>query len=285
MFIEKIYKVRKMNINMKNLKRGLVIFSILFLGLISYISAATLTSDPTFTSLIVKGSMQCIDNGWNWSDAREDPIQIFESINDCYNPEAFESKSCCPLGYQCVNGTGSTSSGYRRHYCEFTGINYCFQYQTQEECENYTNEVVVNTIEYLGGFCGVQENSASREGTRICWNQSTCKCKWDSDDGNCTAVTNITHPCNTTISNPDPIGSCTWVLDSWEDRCDENGVIIAKFIGNEEGEYPGDCNTDKQMQIPCESIVKLNFFEKYQILIAILTLISIYFLIYNKNEV
>ena len=68
-------------------------------------------------------------------------------------------------------------------------------------------------------------------------------------------------------------------MTNWVDNCDEDGYIYATWSAVGDG-----CEEEGVRPIPCESIVKLSFFNIYNIIAVIAVLIIIYYFYLKKKN-
>jgi len=259
------------------MKSKIINISIILITLLSiqFILAETITDDSS-TYFNIEGGIKCADDKTHWIDYSSYPFPEWGSLDNCYNENGVDSKTCCPDGYGCVD------DGEGGMFCQYNGKEFCSDLLTESECLLYVGNLSVNTIEKAGGVCGLDESSVREEGGRTCWDVINCSCVWD---GVCKGFQNNQTYCSDNIETPISTGTCEWELSTWDDKCDSEGIITAGWIATPTGSYIGspDCQ-DKNKVIPCESIVKLDFFTTTSIITVILLIILIYYFYWFKPK-
>jgi hypothetical protein len=287
-------------------EKEVIVLGILFcLMIISFSSAATL-EDSTSSNLNIKGGVLCINSGYNWSDSTDTTKEFAEIISTlngsrgCYDENGRTEDggqtmtSCCPKEYTCaLNQFGAyacTISVTSKLLCADFKLN-------QDDCEGpLINGVrdgrflIANHSIYVteNRICGVDTRNSAEDGGRIYWNVTECYCRWNSTASKCDAISNTTRRYQNITIPTFVYGTCTWTIDDGYpvDECDSSGYLRYSFTGKLEGSnYEGaeDC-TKKEIQIPCESVTKLGFFDFINFIEAIFIIAFIYFVYVNKNE-
>jgi len=284
-----------------------IIFGMIFLlSLMSWVMAAYLEGEVGF-NLNVNGGVICTNGGTLWDDwmnASNHTQRNTTGVNGkCYDANGIEENGqrntmCCPLGSTCTNmgGTNYTCVVNGKYFCQdFNG--------SSDECTGTVNGVVSGnvraanfTVVSAGGICGIDPRTWTETGYDICYNQSACSCKWNGSATNASnkcypyeaknkTCVNVTTHVNFTISS-----SCDWQLTSWNDSCADEGYILASWKGiltPSNGEAILGCDGTEQLKrIDCSSIVKMDFFDKRNFIITIISLIFIYILyfMYKKDS-
>ncbi|MFA5258442.1 MAG: hypothetical protein WC979_06520 [Candidatus Pacearchaeota archaeon] len=287
-------------------EKEVITFGILFCLMIISLSSAATLEDSTSSNLNIKGGILCIDNGHNWSDSSDTTKEFAEIISTlngsmgCYNENGRTEDggqsmtSCCPSAYTC------SQNPFGAYTCNIlvTSKLFCADFdQSQDDCEGpLINGVrdgrflIANYSVYTNNkhICGVDTNSYYDDGNTIYWNVTECYCRWNSTDSKCKAIENVTKKYKDNTSPTYVYGTCTWTLDDGYpvDECDASGYLRYSFTGKIDGDnYPGieDC-TKKEVQIPCESVTKLGFFNFINFIEAIFIIAFIYFVYINKNK-
>ena len=234
---------------------------------------------------IISG-MFCTVDGENWIDYSISPAQTNPTIGlgNCYEPNAVGDKFCCPAGSECVP-TGQMGPEGEYYNCVYTDKNFCWKLDTEADCNNYTKWVAVNSIESINreGYCGVDDTTVELVGGEYCWNEISCNCKWNSINQECEALDNSTAQCSNTKTQLTGWGECTYTMETWQDNCDLDGFIYASWSAEGTGDYAiggskeSECQDTEVTTIPCEKIVKLDFFTWLNIIVVVLILILIYY--------
>ncbi len=243
----------------------------------------------------IAGGLFCSSNGETWSDYTDPSNPVVSpslGLGNCYKPTAIEEKFCCPVGSECI-GTGTPGPGGELYNCIYTDRDFCHKLDNEDDCNDYTKWVAVNSIETIHGegYCGVDEDSWwDVGGGESCWNEIICSCEWDATESKCNAIDTAVTSC--VLGGrlvPDP-GECTYILESWEDKCDVDGLIYASWTASGEGVYgvggakQSECVDTGVMAIPCEQIVKLDFFTIFNVIVVVLILILIYYSYLNLKK-
>ncbi len=211
-------------------------------------------------------------------------------LGACYKPGAMGEEFCCPIGSEC-EPTGESGPGGEIYNCVYTNKDFCWKLKDEESsnednekaCNEYTKWIAINDIEsHKGeGYCGVDDNWWP-SGDNICWYETECGCEWDGDNENCVSIDNRITVCNDTFT-PSVQGVCTYTMDTWQDNCDVDGFIYASWTAIGTGNYAeggadeNECQNTDIITIPCEKIVKLDFFTWFNIIVVVLILILIYY--------
>ena len=267
------------------MKSKIIQLSIILITLLTtqFILAETIT-DGSSTFFNIEGGIKCADDKTHWIDYSSYPFPEWDSLDNCYNENGVDSKTCCPIGYGCVN---DEEDGM---FCQYNGKEFCSDLLTESECNLYTSDIAVNTIEKAGGVCGVDSSSLRDFEGKKCWDVIDCSCTWNN--GVCKGFQHNQTYCDNAPSTPIEAGTCTWELSTWTDLCESEGIIQAGWLATGTGIYaPAENNPDcqdKDKIIPCESIVKLDFFTTSSIITVILLIILIYYFYWfkpkHKNE-
>ncbi len=167
---------------------------------------------------------------------------------------------------------------------------YCEDYTNQENCTNYYEEIAIRTGEKRGkevygidsGFC---ESPSAYQPDPDCNYNITCICEW-YDEG-CKGAEEIDKNCE--LPEPDSFGICHY-LSNIINECDEspkgqraiNSTRIWEQILGSEGE--SDCFGSELITQKCLSRVMLDFFNTFNLVIAILVIIVFYYLVLRKKK-
>jgi hypothetical protein len=279
---------------------GVLILLIIFL--ISFVFANyDLIKEETF-DLTVKGGLFCEDNGLKWVDY-SGGIPISRSTiglgANCNNSKAtIKGTVCCPGGYSCKEAApipgviNIDQNGDPVYNCVLDNKFYCHQFNSSEcEGEGKRPQEANRTVyEIKNGTCGVSygwTQTGSGNTSKGCYKINDCYCSLNVSSNKCDAVQNVRTECTHTY-NPPPegFGNCTLELLNWDDKCLDEGYIQTTWkqypsIDNP----PADCTEGLiEKTIDCSSIIKMNFFDQYNFITAILLLVSIYsFYIISKK--
>lgn len=249
-------------------------------------------SDEVSKNLIISGGVECGYNGQRWIN-NSNPLAPAILANttgansNCYNPLAgnpsgTESPMCCPLGYECTEKSPSETdpiTGWKVHFCNFTGYNACWDITDREGCTNATEAVVENSFSVLGQSC---DNSESWiEPADTCYNKTICSCVWNTIYNNCSADVKKSKVCNSTGTIGTP-SVCEFIPESVDNKCNETGYIYMKVKALVRGTDP-EC-VDQTKAIPCDQIAKLGFFDFRNFIMVIIALFVIYYLMYQKEN-
>lgn len=222
----------------------------------------------------------CSADGLNWINYALNPPVLTPTTGDngnCYSPEGFAGTKCCPESAECIEKDGSGK-------CYSSSVDFCHQYTTQEECDDYTNHVAENTIETIEDddkFCDGKILAEYADG-QSCWDVvKDCICKWSDDiTKNCTAKFLDQSYCENAWIEP-PNEECVYSISNWDDRCEIDGFIYASWA------YTGGelCSIAETIQIPCSKITRLDFFNWINLIAAVLIIGVIYYLYSRKKEI
>ena len=233
----------------------------------------------------------------------------FNSINNCYNQEGVDRNGdlkteCCPFGYTCSNASSPSR-------CIFEPRDRCKDFITQNDCldDDGRSTIAVKELDPIidkGKFVGGCEGFSEPYGN-LCYQYLSCKCKWNAINNTCQPVSshkvskvtqdkienfdydnlpgNISSTCN---SRGEPTtGKCVFDFTYSGSCLDGDEFVIrswtAFFETNAASANNPDYCVDGSDAIPCEKVVRLDFFNFFNLIITILTLIVIYFLL-NKNK-
>ncbi len=265
-----------------------IVFLLIFLSIqLVFASECTATSctDETSSIINIEGGIMCSNDGLNWIDYSTNPPAFTPTMfpeGECYDEQGINSHVCCPGSADCVE---KNDEGDIYHICEYTGQDYCSSHVTESSCEEHygNDDFVANLSVYVannfqGKHCG-DYNVA----TDTCVDYSTCRCLWISNE--CRAYENRTKICDDDPGNKEETGWCSWKLISTDDQCDSSGIMIFNFEANPSDPPlipPADC-VNKQVSIPCEAIVKLDFFNWINFAVAVLFIICIY-TVYTRKK-
>lgn len=274
---------------------GLIIFTIIFvIPLLSADCPVGYICGGTDIVVNIAGGMFCTDDGENWIDFSVSPAQNNPTtgLGNCYESSAVGDNFCCPAGSECAP-TGEMGPEGELYNCIYTDKNFCWKLETEEDCTNYTKWVAVNSIEsHKGeGYCGIDDTSVAYISGEWCWDEVDCSCKWDGANNKCTALDNSTAQCELTGTQSAIGGECTYTMETWQDNCELDGFIYASWTVIGTGDYAlggtreSECQDTGVITIPCEKIVKLDFFTWLNVIVVILILVLIYYsYIKVKNE-
>ena len=229
--------------------------------------------------ITIQTGMFCTDDGENWIDYSGGVPLNFPTIGlgNCYQSTAVGSKFCCPAGSICEF---QGQSGL--YNCVYTDENFCWKLDNEASCNNYTKWIAEDSIEaHKGeGYCGADDTTILYVGGEWCWDEIDCSCQWDNVNNNCTAIDNSTRQCENTMTQLGNEGICNYTMDTWQDNCDLDGFIYASWTVNGTGIYAAGgngCVDTTVTPIPCEKIVKLDFFTWLNVIVVILILVLIYY--------
>lgn len=249
----------------------------IFLISISLINAGTLSNDDSSLITIQEGVV-CSEDGNTWIDTNLEPPQTTPTTGpfaDCYNPSATNEKTCCPRGQVCNIDTSQ---------CELSDKNICNDYDTQLTCDTYTQWIADKSINDIKAFeyCGKVVHSWI-EGANYCVNVSECSCVFDA--GKCKAADQLITYCDD--GSETLRGKCIYeVIGEPIDKCNEDGFMYYQWQGQWQG--PGtssECIENTGLRpVPCESVVRLPFFNGISFVFIICILGVYYFLIIIKNS-
>jgi len=267
--------------------------------------------DGTLTNFFLTNNenLFCENNGDNWVNwSTNSPVIVLNTTGEpsnggtvnCYSPYgANEEYYCCPSGTSCVNaGIGNDIFGQPIHICEYTGIFYCWNYETESECLAYDEDVAEDTVEfslippnyeYCGNPLGDSWTNAFGE---TCVNIPKCMCNWEN--GACGSKSELHEDCSGG-GGTGSTGDVCFFNYTTTNECDTTGKMIISWNVTGTGIYdpwqnptvwnpqPG-CMPGSRT-ILCESMVKLDFFDNlFGIITVILILIIIYYLNEQKKE-
>lgn len=243
-----------------------------------------LSSSRDITFYVVdQDSSYCIE-GKSWLSYQGESGVITSSLNNCYQENAYGSRTtCCPAGQECI------SEG-QKHYCSESVnayISSCKGYENKDDCENDRWNVAEYGIEQLMGnedFCNAAINVTSDGGFVY---SSLCRCIWtDNGDGSgfCSSVWNesvssdigaLSNSGTCLVKTISSIGDCS--TDEYREE-----VINTTWTGiiSSSNCIPGE----RKVKIPCGSTVTLGFFDWFGFIIAAVLIIVIYFVFFNKKK-
>jgi hypothetical protein len=230
--------------------------------IVNFSSSGVNIGDSSSTTLIVSSSnLTCSGDGLSWING-SNPLNLIltSTANKCYNLSA-NPKTCCPGGYSCSQSTPGN------YFCNYTGFNYCWDIKTSGACSDATSVTSKNSALFLGKSCA--NSAAWIESGKTCYNKSVCGCAWNGN--NCTLNSQRSKICSPGISVSQP--ACDFVPVSWDDRCEDSGVIIVQVHAS--GSTDPDC-VDQTKTVPCEQVTQLDFFDNWNFIEAIIMLIIIY---------
>ena len=189
--------------------------------------------------------------------------------------------SCCPIGSVCEK---IVLGDYR---CVPSSVQFCHDYETSENCNSFVEWVPEESFKAQGGsgytgFCKNPQTAGPWKNTSgaDCWSiKDACACVWE--DSACTnKVYNQTYCGDDFIT----VGSCSYKLTKWEDKCDIRGFIVASWNATSSGIPMEDCVDIVDQDVPCSSITRLPFFGLFSFITSCLAIIGIYCFILRKNE-
>ncbi len=230
-----------------------------------------------------------------------DQNSFTNSFNDCFrgdgvNQNGLTQTSCCPQSSICDDTLSPKK-------CKFDSKNKCQDFTTEVECSDNDGHPNIARTELdsilKSQFPGGCSDYYKRYGDS-CYEFLNCKCEWRNSecktasnhyvtDGNQNfdfnnLPNNIQQSCNAQSS---PIsGECTFDF-TYQGNCDTDEFIRRSWTASYENaaassndpEYCAD-GTDS---IPCGQIVRLPFFNNFNLIITILSLITIYYFIIKKR--
>jgi hypothetical protein len=268
-------------------KRGYILMGIIVLFVIPFLSADCppgFVCNNASVNIVIQAGLFCSPDGATWTDFNQNPPLIAPTVGlgNCHKPGAIGEQFCCPVGSEC-QPTGQMGPLGELYNCVYTDKNFCWKLTTQQECDEYTKWVAVNSIESINGqgYCSVDDNWWLDGSNNICWYEVSCECQWDSVNG-CEAIDNKTQVCDNNFI-PSVDGICTYTQATWQDNCDVDGFIYASWTATGTGNYaPGgsneaECQDTGVITIPCENVVKLDFFTWLNVIVVVLILILIYY--------
>jgi len=233
---------------------------IILLG-ISLISAVT-TSDDDSSLITIEGGTVCSANGNTWIDTDTGvttPTTGPFGVGNCRTPGP---RTCCPRGHICEGITDT---------CVLTDKNICNDLN-EDECGDYLQVVADKSINDIkaSNYCGTLTPGS----TSNCVNVTDCSCAWDGVD--CNAVDQQDEYCHTPdVTNP--LGTCTYTVQGTPiDKCNEDGFMYYQWQGT--GSLQGCIENTGLRPVPCESLVRLGFFNWISF-IAVIFILGIYYFI------
>jgi hypothetical protein len=196
--------------------------------------------------------------------------------------------SCCPIGSVCEKFFGGVWK------CVTSTNQFCSDY-SKDDCENYVEWVPEETFKLDKSYTGFCENPITSGPWKNasgddCWSiKDACACVWNDNggldnNGICEhRVYNQTYCGDEFIT----VGSCSYGLSKWEDKCDIRGFIVASWNATwlpSTDPAPEDCADIIDQDVPCSSITRLPFFGLFNFIISSLAIIGIYCFILRKRE-
>jgi len=214
----------------------------------------------------------CTDDGDNWilSDGT-----YIDSHYDCHKENVAEGSSddCCPKNYICQND----------RCVENLNIEYCSDYNNEQDCNNDPANVGKSSVEELSGYIqGEVIDTKLVNGEECNVLVVNFRCEWDVDSKNCTATNDEELICGGYSTGT--TDGCLWILDI-ETECNEVGEKTVSYIAiwEGEGEAPDYCS-DYNNKIKCLSGALLNFFDIRSLIISIMILTFFYLIMNKKNK-
>lgn len=221
---------------------------------------------------------------WNILGQDNDVLYFLSSLDSNPNIEIQSNEltiGCfCPSGYEPVydeDGNCISCSG-----CE---EKLCVDYTTEEDCEADKCKTINNEFSDMPGFCGA-DNYPDPENTNTnCeYRDVKCSCSWDVIDGEeqCNPGTDYDYYCN---GNPAGNGVC--ILDSEVTKNCETGKgmrtihIVYRWQGTGD---PGFCKGETDRQLRCLSTALLDFWNTFNLIVAILIIIMFYIIVVRKKK-
>lgn len=236
-------------------------------------------------------------------------VTSFNSINNCYNREGVDRNGdlkteCCPFGYTCNNASSPAKCIFEpRDRCEdFTTQNDCLDDDGHSTMAIKELDPIIDKGKFVGGCEGFNEPYGN-----LCYQYLSCKCEWNAKNNTCNPVSRhkVSHVTTNKIQNFDydnlpsnissicnsqgepTTGKCVFDFTYSGSCLDGDEFIIrswtAFFETNAASANNPDYCVDGSDSIPCERVVKLEFFNFVNLIITILTLVTIYFLL-HKNK-
>ncbi|MFW6025271.1 MAG: PKD domain-containing protein, partial [Candidatus Woesearchaeota archaeon] len=221
----------------------------------------------------------CVEDGRSWYEGG----QYKSSLDDCYKEDSEGSSiKCCPQGYECEveDGEGECVR------MDDPVTNYCSDYDTEEDCEDYGQTVAINSVEDVkeGGYCTdpymneTDEKFLFVDNCRCEWD-GECKSKWDWDSIDKDELWNEDDKVeggedmdgNDTTGKE---GSCSSKVEEVISCEEGEGMKKIKWESEWEGEgSEGDCQGSGTKRVPCLSGGLLSFFSVGTVILVIILII------------
>lgn len=228
------------------------------------------------------------DSFWIESDGMEN------SFNNCRKSEdevdEDSSTECCPSWASVCGEDGVCREGALE----------CEDYETEEECEDYSAsvpEAQLNPILEEDGYeCGMSDNYGNK-----CDEKINCECTWDEDAGECYADSEHKICKNSTCYDFDnlpptidkictssysaPAGKCIFTFSNVDD-CENSGFRYRAWTvtwTGLSGTKPLYCKSGKD-EISCISGALLGFFDTINLIIAIIIIVAFYLIVIRKRK-
>ena len=230
-----------------------------------------------------------------------------DSRNDCnrvggINLNGDPRTTCCPNGYTCGNDGE----------CLYEPRNRCSDFTTQSDCEDLDDghtdlaalELITLINEEFPGGCR-DYNAVYGE---LCYEYLDCNCEWDNTNNACNPSSNhklgkisagtienwdfASLPSNAgticTASSSSTSGRCTFDF-TYEGSCLDGDEFITRrwtafYEDSAAASNDLDYCQDGSEIIPCERVVRLNFFGIQNLVVAIILIIIIYYFWERKKK-
>jgi len=263
-------KLRKTRSKKTYLSYTFIISIFIALGGISLVSALTIISDDS-SIITIEGGKVCSENGNTWINTDTGvTIPTTGPFGDCYD-DTLVKQTCCPIGQICNIITEK---------CELTEKNICDDLD-ETECGDYLQVVADKSMNDIkaSDYCGNVVRSWEEPGPppEDCVEVSVCSCVWDGVK--CNAKEQLDEYCvNSGYTAGD---TCTYTVQGTPiDKCNEDGFMYYQWQGV--GNLPGCIENTGLRPVPCESSVRLGFFNWISF-IAVIFILGIYYFVNVKR--
>ena len=247
------------------------------------------TIEDTYgVEIFVSGTgLKCSNDRTNWLDlASPPPYNPISSLNDCYRDPGVvvpgTDNVCCPSGSICDLENPISGPLGDIYLCAGTSITRCRYYTSENACEDDAANVAEQSVDESSGgdaVCGPSDDTYMK-GSEECWENTVCGCVWNETLTTCEPNYRVDEVCDGISGTTEAeYGICTFRTISETDECDESNKMYATIAGIWTPlSIPrrDDCPVTQNIEIDCESLVKLGFFGLFNFLVAVGILISIY---------
>jgi len=209
--------------------------------------------------------------------------EVGQPVFSCLDP--LGSNSCCPEGSVCEKGSTPVyplPEGTDTEWtCMASLASFCSDFETEESCENSSTQwIAKNSIENAPekgkGYCDSDPSEVSYIDGVGCWNETSCSCEWEN---------------NTCIARDFKFQNCTdGTVTNWTD-CDYDVITIDNCQIDESIHISWEIVNGKasectlsDVRIPCTNIMRLEFFNLFNLISVLLILLGIYVFILIKNN-
>jgi hypothetical protein len=181
-------------------------------------------------------------------------------------------KTCCPVGFACINGSCIVPP---------TGeIKYCSDLPDEKSC-NYTSDNLNLAKNWISTINITRAEQCNDVDSTKCTSTS-CSCKWNASTKTCNSIFEISQEgtCTTTPAT----GTCEWTQTSSEDHCgDSLGKMIITYTASGTLKAKNDplC-VNQVVEYPCSVSVKLPFFDGFTFIISTFGIALVYFMMRKK---